>query len=114
MLNKTDWKGYWIGLDSAVGTDNVKEDVLSARMLRKEFETRGKIKRATVYICGLGLFKLYLNGKKIGNQVLAPALSEYQKRTFYMTFDVTKDLVEGKNAVGVVLGNGRFFAPIDI
>ena len=114
LLHKSDWKGYWIGLDSAVGTDNVKEDVLSARMLRKEFETRGKIKRATVYICGLGLFKLYLNGKKIGNQVLAPALSEYQKRTFYMTFDVTKDLVEGKNAVGVVLGNGRFFAPIDI
>lgn len=114
LLDKANWKGYWIGLDSAVGTDNVKEDVLSARMLRTQFEARGKIKRATVYICGLGLFKLYLNGKKVGNQVLAPALAEYQKRSFYMTFNVTKDLTEGKNAVGVVLGNGRFFAPIDI
>ncbi len=113
LLNKADWKASWIGLDKAVGND--KPDIefrrLSARMLRKDFETKKKIKRATAYICGLGLFELYFNGQKIGDQVLAPALSEYPKRSFYMTFDVTKELLNGKNAVGVILGNGRFFAP---
>ncbi len=113
LLIKKDWgDAIWIGLDKAVGSDEPDSEhtKLSARMLRNEFETNKKIKRATAYICGLGLFELYFNGKKIGDQELAPALSEYPKRSFYMTFDVTKDLIEGENAVGVILGNGRFFA----
>ncbi len=113
LLHKSDWKGYWIGLDKAIGNDQPDSEhtVLSARMLRKEFIEKKKIKRATAYICGLGLFELYFNGHKIGDQVLAPALSEYPKRSFYMTFDVTKDIINGSNAIGVILGNGRFFAP---
>lgn len=113
LLSKKDWGlASWIGLDKAIGSDEPDSEhtKLSARMLRKEFETNKKIKRATAYICGLGLFELYINGEKIGDQVLAPALSEYPKRSFYMTFDVTKELLEGENAVGVILGNGRFFA----
>jgi alpha-L-rhamnosidase len=112
LLNKADWDGSWIGLDKAVGSDQPDSEStkLSARMLRKEFDTMKEIKRATVYICGQGMFELYFNGQKIGDQVLAPALSEYPKRSFYMTFDVTKDIVKGENAVGVILGNGRFFA----
>jgi len=112
LLNKTDWKGNWIGLDKAVGNDKLETEstILSARMLRKEFGIKKKIKRATATICGLGMFEISFNGHKIGDQVLAPALSEYSKRSFYMTFDVTKDLIEGENAVGVILGNGRFFA----
>jgi alpha-L-rhamnosidase len=85
--------------------------VLPARMLRKEFDAGDAITRATAYICGLGMFELYLNGDKIGDQVLAPALSEYDKRVYYMTFDVTSSLRGGTNAVGVWLGNGRYFAP---
>jgi alpha-L-rhamnosidase len=112
LLNKTDWNANWIGLDKAVGNDkpDTEYTILSARMLRKEFETNKTIKRATAYICGLGLFELYTNGQKIGNQVLAPALSEYPKRSFYTTFDVTNNLLSGKNVIGVILGNGRFFA----
>jgi len=115
LLNKTDWNARWIGLDKAVSSDKPDTEYtrLSARLLRKEFETKKKIKRATAYICGLGLFELYFNNQKIGDQVLAPALSEYPKRSFYMTFDVTKDIVNGENTVGVILGNGRFFAPRD-
>ncbi|MHB8338299.1 MAG: alpha-L-rhamnosidase N-terminal domain-containing protein, partial [Ignavibacteriaceae bacterium] len=102
----------WIGLDKAIGSDEPDSEhtKLSARMVRKEFGIKKEIKRATAYICGLGLFELYFNGQRIGDQVLAPALSEYPKRSFYMTFDVTKELLEGENAVGVILGNGRFFA----
>jgi alpha-L-rhamnosidase len=113
LLSKKDWgSASWIGLDKAIGSDEPDSEhtKLSARMLRKEFDANKKIKRATAYICGLGLFELYFNGQRIGDQVLAPALSEYPKRSFYMTFDVTKELLEGENAVGVILGNGRFFA----
>lgn len=84
---------------------------LVARMLRKEFDVARSVKRATVYMSGLGLSELYLNGDKVGDAVLSPGLTEYSKRTFYVTHDVTKQLQQGRNAVGVILGNGRYFAP---
>jgi len=59
----------------------------------------------------LGLSEFYVNGRKIGDAVLSPALSDYTKRAFYVTYDVTRQLKPGKNAVGVILGNGRFYAP---
>ncbi|MCD6596189.1 MAG: glycoside hydrolase family 78 protein, partial [Bacteroidales bacterium] len=113
LFDETDWKAKWIGLDRAVGDDNpdTPHRKLSARMLRNEFELGKKIKSATVFISGLGLFELYINGEKIGDQVLAPGLTEYNKRAFYMSFDVTKDLQQNKNAIGIILGNGRYFAP---
>ena len=84
---------------------------LPARWLRKEFEVDKEVKRAVVYFCGLGLSELYLNGTKVGDHVLSPALSEYPKRVYYVTHDVTSALTPGRNAIGVVLGNGRYFAP---
>ncbi len=69
------------------------------------------MRRATAYVCGLGLFELYLNGQKMGDDVLSPALSEYDKRAFYVSFDATRQLKRGTNAIGVILGNGRYFAP---
>ena len=116
LFKESDWKAKWIGLDKAVGSDrpNKAKRVLSARWLRKEFQVPKVVKSATVYISGLGLYELYLNGNKVGDQVLAPALSEYDKKSFYNTFDVTQNLQSGKNAIGVILGNGRFFAPRSI
>lgn len=84
---------------------------LPARYLRKEFAAKPKIKRATVFYAGLGWSELYINGEKIGNEVLSPGLSEYPKRIFYVTADVTNQLRSGKNAMGAILGNGRFYAP---
>ena len=63
------------------------------------------------YIVGMGTYELYLNGSKVGDHVLSPALSEYPKRSFYVTYDVTDQLKEGENAAGVILGNGRYFSP---
>lgn len=84
---------------------------LPARMLRKEFETEQPVRRATAYVSGQGMFELYVNGSEIGDQVLAPAVSEYDKRVYYMTFDVTEQIQQGVNAVGAILGSGRYFAP---
>ncbi len=84
---------------------------LPARMLRREFQAEKKVKRATARVSGLGFFDLYVNGELIGDQLMNPALTGYDKRVFYVTFDVTKRVRSGMNAVGVVLGNGRYFAP---
>ena len=84
---------------------------LPARMLRRQFEVERKVQRATAYVCGLGLCEFYLNGKKIGDQVLSPGLTDYSKRALYVTFDVTKQLKKGANVAGIMLGNGRFYAP---
>jgi alpha-L-rhamnosidase len=94
------------------GKKHGREDMrLPARWLRKEFSSGKAVKRATVFMSGLGLSELYINGKKIGDHVLSPALSEYPVRVFYVTHDVTDALVNGVNALGVILGNGRYFAP---
>jgi len=113
LFHREDWKAGWVGLNRATGEDAPDSPGrrLSARYLRHEFSLKKPVRSATAYICGLGLFELYLNGKKAGDQVLAPALSEYDKRCYYMTFDVTSFLHPGDNAAGIVLGNGRFFAP---
>jgi alpha-L-rhamnosidase len=89
----------------------VADRQLPARWLRREFAVDKSVRRATVYLSGLGLSELYLNGQKVGDEVLSPGLSEYPKRDFYVTHDVTSLVQSGANAVGVVLGNGRFYAP---
>jgi alpha-L-rhamnosidase len=112
LLKPEDWTAEWIGLERDAPETLTDTDArpLPARMLRTEFEAP-KVKRATAYICGQGSYELYLNGKKVGDAVLAPALSEFQKRSYYNTLDVTEYLNSGANALGVWLGNGRFFAP---
>jgi alpha-L-rhamnosidase len=84
---------------------------LPARMLRKEFKVTKKVRQARAYLCGLGYYELHLNGKKVGDRVLDPPLTDYDQKVFYVTYDVTGRLVQGPNVVGVVLGNGRYFAP---
>ncbi|HYG33944.1 MAG TPA: family 78 glycoside hydrolase catalytic domain [Clostridia bacterium] len=88
-----------------------EERRLPARWLRKQFRIDKQVRRAVVYISGLGLSEFYLNGEKVGDHVLSPGLTEYSKRSFYVTHDVTKCLRSGPNAIGVILGNGRYFAP---
>jgi alpha-L-rhamnosidase len=110
LLNKADWKAKWTGLDRAFPWDSVtKMARLSARYFRKNFEAPKQVKRATVYISGLGLYELYINGQKIGDQVLAPSPTEYSKVVKYNTFDVTEKIKRGTNAIATILGNGRFF-----
>ena len=109
ILNTSEWNGKWIGLE---GPPPAEENTrLPARMLRKEFEVWKKIKRVMAYVCGLGMFELYLNGEKIGNHTQDPAWTLYTKRVLYVTFDVTEKIKQGANAVGVILGNGRYYPP---
>jgi alpha-L-rhamnosidase len=110
LLHAEDWKAKWIGYDKASPWDSITQwSRLSARYLRKEFQNTSQVKRATVYISGLGMYELYINGQRIGDQVLAPNPTDYRKSFFYNTHDVTQLIKKGKNAIATVLGNGRFF-----
>jgi alpha-L-rhamnosidase len=110
LLNYKDWEGRWIGFDRFFPWDGQAEGRLSARYFRKEFSTEKTVASATAYIMGMGLYELYIDGKKIGDQVLAPAPTDYTKNINYNALDITEHLKQGKHAIGVVLGNGRFFA----
>ena len=112
FLKAEEWKAKWIGIDSTFAGEDSNGNFrkLAARYLRKEFNVKKTLKSATAYISGLGLYELHINGEKTGDRVLAPASSEYNKTIYYNTFDVTSQLKKGKNAVGVIIGNGRYFA----
>lgn len=91
LFTREEWKGSWIG---------------GKNELRKEFNLNRGAKRARAYICGLGYYELRLNGKKVGDNVLDPGWTTYDKRVLYTTYDVTQFLQSGKNVVGVMLGKG--------
>lgn len=112
LLEKGDWKANWIGCEKSFPGEHPDSvfSRMAARYFRKEFSISKKITKATAYLCGMGLYELHINGHKIGDQVLAPALSDYSKRMYYNTFDVTSFITSGKNALGIVLGNGRFLS----
>ena len=111
LLNPSDWQARWTGLDKSF-----KDDVLgvrtrlAARYFRKEFDASQKPVKAVMYISGLGFYKLYINGKTIGEQEFAPTPTDYSKVVKYNIFDVTDELIQGTNVIGVTLGNGRFFS----
>ncbi len=101
LLNFADWRGHWIG-----GITDPQD--AHAIYLRKAFFLRRRPTRATVYICGLGYYELYLNGKRIGDHVLDPAFTDYDKRVLYVTYDLSGLLHQGANTIGVILGNGWY------
>lgn len=112
ILNPTEWKARWIGENQMSNPGETDKDHtrLAARYLRKPFSINKEVKRATLYISGLGSSESYLNGKRISEDIFAPMPSHYPTRVYYNVYDVTDLLQQGDNLLGVVLGNGRYFA----
>ncbi|WP_258104728.1 alpha-L-rhamnosidase [Marinoscillum sp. MHG1-6] len=106
-----DWWGRWIGFNEPFEWEKIDtRPTLGARYLRSEFELEKKVKSATAYIIGLGLYEMFLNGQKVGEAVLAPAPTDYFENVKYNAYDVTNYLRSGEsNTLGVVLGSGRYF-----
>lgn len=77
-------------------------------LFRKEFTVEKKTVEARMYICGLGLYEAYINGEKIGDEYLAPYYNDYNLWLQYQTYDLTQQLREGDNCIGIMLGNGWY------
>ncbi|MCB0632150.1 MAG: family 78 glycoside hydrolase catalytic domain [Lewinella sp.] len=101
MITKSNWRGAWI-------TDTRDEDLKPAPYFRKSFTSKGHIKSARVYVAVAGLYELYLNGQRVGDHQLDPMYTRFDRRNLYVTYDVTSLLEDGKNAIGVLLGNGWY------
>lgn len=89
-------------------SDNTKE-ITAAPLFRKTFGANKPIKKAELYACGLGHACYYINGRNITDEVMITPISKYDTRVYYSEFDITRFLIEGKNAIGCVLGNGWYF-----
>ena len=126
LFSAADWKGaQWIAYEKlpenerivpaqhGKGDKTLKPVSNVLPLLRKSFYVKSPLKRATAFISGLGQFEMSVNGKKAGDHFLDPAWTKYDKEAVYVTFDVTSDLKPGKNALGVMLGNGFYFQPRD-
>lgn len=93
LFTQNGWAAKWIG-----GGD----------LLRTSFVVDRSVRRARAYVCGLGYYELRINGKKAGEHVLDPGWTDYEKLALYSAYDIDSYLLEGENAVGVMLGNGRY------
>ena len=79
-----------------------------ARYLRNTFHLGAPVRRATLYATALGLYKTHINGQVVGEDYLTPGWTDYHRRVYYNTYDVTHALKEGENAIGAILGDGWF------
>jgi len=101
MMHSKNWKGYWI-------IDVEDMNLKPAPYFRKIFTASKKVRSARAYIAVGGLYEFYLNGKKVGDHRLDPMYTRFDRRTLYLTHDITAMLQNGENAIGVLLGNGWY------
>lgn len=104
LLNEDEWKADWISSDLEFQTKAYQP----CPMFRKEFNTGKGIKKARIYVSSLGLYEISLNGSRVGDFYFTPGWTSYNNRLQYQTYDVTGLLIEGDNALGVVLGDGWY------
>lgn len=121
LFTTADWQqAQWIGYEDLHDTmrvlpgvhgsggklgDKAKQRPVTP-LFRKGFSLHKKVSSALLYVSGLGQYELSVNGQKTGSRFLAPGWTYYDKTVLYNTYDITKQLLPGSNAIGVVVGNG--------
>ena len=118
LLEPSDWEGAWIsarrgqagGMEPPSGDeyDDLANGLVPSPYLRKEFPLHKPVRRARLYATARGVHELYMNGSRVGNDVLAPGWTDYDRRVQYQTYDITPLLVEGSNALGAIIGDGWY------
>jgi hypothetical protein len=104
MLDPADWRARWIAATTSVP----KTTIGRLPIFRKSFPLEKPLRRAVIYWCGLGHNELFINGNRVGDRVLDPPWTNYRRACIYAAEDVTQLLRQGKNALGVMLGNGMY------
>ena len=110
LLEKSDWKARWISYrdDAPLHTSRTELYLPPPRYYRKGFAADKPIRRATVFASALGIYELHLNGRRVGQHRFAPGWSDYRRRAYYQTLDVTDLLRSGGNAIGAVVAEGWY------
>jgi len=109
LLNQDDWAAQWIGLPEGMGN-------MTSPWLRKVFQLSERPANAQIYANFMGYGEVYINGKRVGEDLLGPPVCDYSKRSFYTVYDVAPLLHQGKNCLALWLGRGwyrkGFFWPV--
>lgn len=117
LVKESDWQGQWVGYDeprSALEEKGTPADTKEGlflpppRYLRKEFVAKRPVRRATVYATALGLYELYINGCRVGEDYFTPGWTDYNIRVYYNTYDVTDLVRKGRNVIGAILADGWY------
>jgi len=85
----------------------------SVKALRHGFTVDKPIRSARLYATALGDYEMFLNGKRVGDEVLAPGWTDYRERVVYQTYDVTDQIANGKNVIGALLAPGWYETPLE-
>ncbi len=101
-LTEGDWNARWIQAPESAHPPG------ALPLFRREFNLARPVRRALVYVCGLGSYELLLNGQRVGDAELDPGWTDYRQRCLYSAYDITGSLRPGTNALGVMLGNGMY------
>ncbi len=103
LLKPTDWLSEWIAYVPG----------MPGRVLyfKSTVVKEKPVQQARMYISGLGFYEIYINRKKVGDQVLDPAQSTYSRRDYYSTYDVTENLSEENNVVLISVAPGWYGVP---
>jgi len=112
LLGKADWQAQWIGSEegrvSSPADATARPPLPTPRYLRRAFRVDHPVRRATVYVTALGLYELRLNGRRVGDHLLAPEWTRYTHRVQVDALDVTALIRQGDNALGAIVGNGWY------
>ena len=101
LLQSEDWTAHYIGMPE-------KMDKFVSPLLRKTFRWKERNARAFLHVNSLGYHEVYVNGKAVSDAVLTPAVSQYNKRSLSVTYDVTSFLKDGENDIVLWLGKGWY------
>jgi alpha-L-rhamnosidase len=101
LLNKEDWQASYIGLPTEAGYSECP-------LLKKTFSVTESDEKLLLYVNSLGYHEVYLNGKKVGEGVLSPAVSQFSKRSWTITYDVSTLVKKGQNYLVLWLGSGWY------
>lgn len=99
FLDANDWQAEWI---------TIPDSAINSPLFRNDFSLEKQVASAHAFVTGVGYYELYLNGKKVGNHVLDPAITNYDNKILYETYDLADQLKKGENGIGMWLGNGGY------
>jgi len=108
LLDSKDWQAKWIGYDAPRKKSASGLASPPPPYLRKDFSVDKPIKRAVAYASALGIYELHINGERVGQDYFTPGWTDYNKRVYYQSYDVTDLIGKGSNAVGAILGDGWY------
>lgn len=104
LLERSDWSARWIGTDQVFTRQRSGGDMVPDPWLRKTFELKARCETAVIYVASVGYHEVYVNGKRIGDAVLSPAVANHRKRARYVAYEIADQLQEGRNVIALWLG----------